>query len=97
MTNTKTLQVPDIGDSKDVTIIEVLIAPGDRIEVDMPLMTLESDKATLEVPSPQAGLVKAVRVVVGDKVSMGSPIAEIEVSGEDPHPASHPAEDTPSP
>jgi len=82
MTKTETIQVPDIGDFKDVEVIEVLISPGDRVNVDSPLITLESDKATLEVPSTQAGLIKAIQVAVGDRVSMGSPIAEIETSGE---------------
>nr|VFJ55316.1 MAG: dihydrolipoamide dehydrogenase [Candidatus Kentron sp. FW] len=79
MSNTVIIEVPDIGDFKDVEIIEVLISPGDRIEAEMPLITLESDKATMEVPSPQAGLVKDLKVTVGDKVSMGSPIASMEI------------------
>ncbi|NNJ84095.1 MAG: dihydrolipoyl dehydrogenase, partial [Gammaproteobacteria bacterium] len=90
MAKTTTIEVPDIGDFKDVEVIEVLISPGDRIEIDSPLITLESDKATMEVPSRHTGLVKALKVAIGDKVSMGSPIVEIafetsaEMPGEDP-------------
>jgi pyruvate dehydrogenase E2 component (dihydrolipoamide acetyltransferase) len=76
------IQVPDIGDFSDVDVIEVLVAPGDRVEVEDSLITLESDKATLEVPSPVAGVVKELLVRVGDKVSEGRPIARIEVAGE---------------
>jgi pyruvate dehydrogenase E2 component (dihydrolipoamide acetyltransferase) len=76
------IQVPDIGDFSEVDVIEVLVAPGDRVEVEDSLITLESDKATLEVPSPVAGVVKELLVRVGDKVSEGRPIARIEVEGE---------------
>ena len=76
------IQVPDIGDFDEVDVIEVLVAPGDRVEAEDSLITLESDKATLEVPSPVAGVVKELLVRVGDKVSEGRPIARIEVDGE---------------
>ena len=76
------VKVPDIGDFKDVPVIEVLVKPGDRVERESPLVTLESDKATMEVPSPAAGVVKALRVKVGDKVSEGSPVLTLESSGE---------------
>ncbi|MFZ0255938.1 MAG: dihydrolipoyl dehydrogenase [Gammaproteobacteria bacterium] len=72
------VKVPDIGDFKDVDIIEVAVKPGDRIGVEEPLITLESDKATMDVPSPYAGIVKEVKVSAGDKVSEGSPIASVE-------------------
>jgi pyruvate dehydrogenase E2 component (dihydrolipoamide acetyltransferase) len=71
--------VPDIGDFQDVDVIEILVAPGDRVAVEQSLITLESDKATLEVPSPSAGVVKALHVAVGDKVSEGSRILTLEV------------------
>ena len=58
--------VPDIGDFKDVPVIEVLVKPGDRVEKDAPLLTLESDKATMEIPSPAGGVVRSVAVKVGD-------------------------------
>jgi pyruvate dehydrogenase E2 component (dihydrolipoamide acetyltransferase) len=76
------IQVPDIGDFTDVDVIEVLVAPGDRVAVEDSLVTLESDKATLEVPSPVAGIVKELLVRVGDKVSEGRPLARIEVESE---------------
>ncbi|MGC1952385.1 MAG: dihydrolipoyl dehydrogenase [Gammaproteobacteria bacterium] len=72
------VKVPHIGDFKDVAIIEVAVKPGDRIGVEEPLITLESDKATMDVPSPYAGIVKEVKVVAGDKVSEGSPIVSLE-------------------
>src|SRR5437763_10531824 len=68
------VKVPDIGDFKDVEVIEVLVKPGDTIAKEQSLVTLESDKATMEIPSPGAGVVKELRVKVGDKVSQGSPI-----------------------
>ena len=64
--------VPDIGDFKDVPVIEILVKPGDRVEADAPLVTLESDKATMEVPSPAAGVVKEIKVKVGDRVAQGT-------------------------
>ena len=66
------VKVPDIGDFKDVPVIEVFVKPGDSINVDDPLVTLESDKATLEVPSPAAGTIKSIAINVGDRVSEGS-------------------------
>ena len=72
------VNVPDIGDFKDVPVIEVLVKPGDVVKAEQPLMTLESDKATMDVPSPIAGAVAEVVAKVGDKVSMGTLIARIE-------------------
>jgi pyruvate dehydrogenase E2 component (dihydrolipoamide acetyltransferase) len=74
----KEVQVPDIGDFKDVEVIEVLVKPGDVVAKEQSLITLESDKATMEIPSPDAGVVKVLRVKVGDKVSQGSPILVLE-------------------
>jgi pyruvate dehydrogenase E2 component (dihydrolipoamide acetyltransferase) len=74
------IQVPDIGDFQDVDVIEVLVAPGDRVEAEDSLITLESEKATLEIPSPAAGVVKEILVRVGDKVSRGHPIVRLEVA-----------------
>ena len=71
MTDPITVRVPDIGDFSDVPVIEVLVAPGDRVDVETSLVTLESDKATMDVPSPHAGTVKSVLVAVGDTVSEG--------------------------
>jgi len=69
------VKVPDIGDFKDVPVIEVLVKPGDAVNPEDPLVTLESDKATMDVPSPAAGVVEALRVKVGDRVSEGSVLA----------------------
>src|SRR5262249_39708529 len=66
------VRVPDIGDFKDVPIIEVAVKSGDQIKAEDPLITLESDKASMEVPSPSAGTVKDISVKIGDKVSAGS-------------------------
>ncbi|MBV8430027.1 MAG: dihydrolipoyllysine-residue acetyltransferase [Solirubrobacterales bacterium] len=77
------IEVPDIGDFEDVPIIEVLVAPGDRVGVDDPLVTLESDKATMDVPAPFAGVIGEIQVQVGDHVSQGSPLLTIEPDGED--------------
>ena len=76
------VKVPDIGDFKDVDVIEVNIKPGDTIEKEQSLLTLETDKASMEVPSEAAGTVKEVRVKAGDKVSQGTVIATVETSGE---------------
>lgn len=84
------VKVPDIGDFKDVDVIEVNIKPGDVIENEQALMTLESDKASIEVPSDTAGTVKEVRVKTGDKVSQGTVIALVETSAD-----AAPAKDAP--
>src|SRR5579872_7286193 len=76
--NTIDVKVPDIGDFKDVPIIEVLVKPGDHVGVDDSLVTLESDKATMDVPSPAAGTVSRVAVKVGDKVSEGNVVVTLE-------------------
>ena len=68
------IAVPDIGDFKDVDVIEVLVKPGDTVKPEQSLITVESDKATMEIPSPAAGVVKELRVKTGDKVSKGTPI-----------------------
>lgn len=72
--------VPDIGDYSDVPVIEVLVKVGDAIEKEQPLIVLESDKATIEVPADQAGIVTSLTIKVGDKVSKGSVIGQLEVS-----------------
>ncbi len=73
------MTVPDIGDATDVDVIEVLVSEGEAIEADAGLITLETDKATMDVPSPQAGTVKSLKVKVGDKVSQGSLVLLLEV------------------
>src|SRR6266540_2118032 len=72
------VKVPDIGDFKDVPVIEVFVKPGDAVKPEDPLVTLESDKATMDVPAPSAGTVKELKVKVGDKVSEGSVILTLE-------------------
>ena len=78
MATRKEILVPDIGDFSDVDVIEVLVAPGDRVQREQGLITIETDKATMDVPSPLAGTLVEVRVHPGDKVSMGSVLALIE-------------------
>ncbi|MGE5635601.1 MAG: dihydrolipoyl dehydrogenase [Nocardioidaceae bacterium] len=85
------VRVPDIGDFTDVPIIEVMVSPGDTIAAEDPLITLESDKATMDVPSPAAGVVKSLSVGVGDKVSEGSLILCLDASAVDGKPAAPPA------
>src|SRR5580765_2634282 len=72
------IRVPDIGDFKNVEVIEVLVKPGDAVSKEQSLITLESDKATMEIPSPGPGVVKELRIKVGDRVSQGSPILLLE-------------------
>lgn len=78
----KEVQVPDIGSHGDVPVIEILVAPGDTVTRDQGLVTLESDKATMEVPSTAAGVVREVKVKLGDSVSEGTVVAVIEASDE---------------
>jgi len=78
MPNLIEIKVPDIGDFKNIPVIEVLVKPGDRVSREDPLVTLESDKATMEVPSPAGGTVKELKLKNGDKVSEGSPILTLE-------------------
>src|SRR4051794_7757544 len=85
--STNEIRVPDIGDFKDVPIIEVHVQPGSQINVDDPLISLESDKATMEVPASQAGTVKEIKVKVGDRVSMGDLIVVMEGAGASAAPA----------
>ncbi|MDC6179070.1 biotin/lipoyl-containing protein, partial [Ralstonia solanacearum] len=75
------VKVPDIGDYKDVPVIEISVKVGDKVEAEQSLITLESDKATMDVPSPAAGTVKDIRVKVGDAVSEGTLIVVLEGAG----------------
>ena len=90
------VSVPDIGDFEAVPVIEVLVNAGDTVAVDDPLITLESDKATMDVPAPAAGTVVAVKVNVGDTVSAGHPILDLR-TGEAPAAAEQAAAPAPSP
>jgi len=78
MSNAIDIQVPDIGDFKDVPVIEIFVKPGDTVKAEDPLVSLESDKATMDVPAPRGGKVRAIAVKVGDKVSEGSVIMSFE-------------------
>ncbi|AOB31011.1 dihydrolipoamide acetyltransferase [Bordetella sp. H567] len=91
MSNTVEIKVPDIGDFKEVEVIEVLVAPGDTIKPEQSLITVESDKASMEIPSSEGGVVKSVKVKVGDKVSMGTVVLELEAGGAAEAPAAAPA------
>ena len=75
------VKVPDIGDFKEVEVIEVMVKVGDTIKVDQSLLTVESDKASMEIPSSHAGVVKEVKIKVGDKVAMGSIVLVVEATG----------------
>ena len=81
MAATNEIQVPDIGDFKDVPIIEIHVHPGDAVKADDPLITLESDKATMDVPAPQDGTVDQLLVKIGDKVSEGTAILRLKGDG----------------
>src|SRR5438270_6866568 len=81
MANTVEVKVPDIGDFKDVPVIEVFVKPGDTVKPEDPLVSLESDKATMDVPSPAGGTVAEVKVKVGDKVSEGSLLLTLSGAG----------------
>ncbi|MEC4601381.1 biotin/lipoyl-containing protein, partial [Burkholderia vietnamiensis] len=91
------VKVPDIGDFSGVDVIEVNIKPGDVIEKEQTLLTLESDKASMEVPSDIAGTVKEIKVKAGDKVSQGTVIALVEASAGAAAPAPAKAPDAPKP
>src|SRR5438105_9578789 len=78
MAQASEVKVPDIGDFKNVEVIEVLVKPGDAVAKEQSLITLESDKATMEIPSPGSGVVKELKVKLGDKVSQGSVILLLE-------------------
>jgi dihydrolipoamide dehydrogenase len=83
MSDTTEVRVPDIGDFSDVPVIEIHVSPGDEVAVEDPLVTLESDKATMDVPAPIAGTVRQLRVDIGDRVSEGSVLLVVEPSSSD--------------
>ncbi|BCX81415.1 pyruvate dehydrogenase E2 component (dihydrolipoamide acetyltransferase) [Methylomarinovum caldicuralii] len=93
MSQIKEISVPPLGDVDAVDVIEVLVQPGDTVAKDDPLITLESDKATMEVPSSEAGVVKEVLVKVGDKVKEGDPIVRLEASEAEEAEAAPPAKE----
>ena len=77
------IKVPDIGDFQDVEIIEVHVSAGEEVAVEDPLITLETDKATMDVPAERAGTIVSIDVSVGDRVSQGDPLVTIEASADD--------------
>jgi pyruvate dehydrogenase E2 component (dihydrolipoamide acetyltransferase) len=87
MSNIVQIKVPDIGDFKEVEVIEVLVAVGDTIKAEQSLITVESDKASMEIPASQGGVVKSITVKVGDKVAEGAVVLEVEAEGSDAAPA----------
>ena len=76
------IKVPDIGDFKDVTVIEVLVKAGDSVKAEQSLITVESDKASMEIPSSHAGVLQDLKVKLGDKLNIGDLLALLEVAGE---------------
>ena len=75
------IQVPDIGDFDEVTVIELLVKPGDTVAAEQSLITVESDKASMEIPSSHAGVVKEIKIKLDDKVKQGSVVLTLEVAG----------------
>ena len=90
------ITVPDLGDFKDVEVIDVLVKAGDKIEVDTPLITLETEKATMDVPSTAAGVVKSVAMKKGDRVSKGSVIVQVQGGEAKKPPAASASSPTPA-
>ena len=97
MSDAKEVLVPDLGDFKEVEVIEILVKPGDAIAAEQSVITLESDKATMEIPAPGAGVVESIRVKVGDKVSQGMPILTMKATGAAAPALAAPAAPAPAP
>src|SRR3954467_10513210 len=91
------VKVPDIGDFAEVAVIELLVKPGDTIKAEQSLVTVESDKASMEIPSTHAGVVKELKVKLGDKVKEGSVLLVLESAGAQPSPQPSPASGRGSP
>ena len=89
------VRVPDIGDFTDVPVIEIHVAAGDEVSAEDPIVTLESDKATMDVPAPAAGVVTQLRVALGDRVSEGSVLLLLEANSSGPGDTAAPAEPRP--
>ena len=96
MTSPAEVTVPDLGDFSDVPVIEIHVSPGDTVAAEDPLITLESDKATMDVPAPAAGTVREVRIAIGDRVSVGQPILLLD-QGDGAGPAEEPSPRTAAP
>src|SRR5258705_9337262 len=91
------VRIPDIGDFTDVPVIEILVEVGQEVAAEDPLLTLESDKATMDVPAPEAGVVRELKVGLGDKVSEGTPILLLEPASADGGPPPKVTEEPPPP
>src|SRR5262245_37806306 len=91
------VKVPDLGDFKDVEVIDILVKPGDTIAVDTPLITLETEKATMDVPSTGAGVVKSVALKKGDRVSKGTVVLTLEAQSASDQQSSSPEAQQPVP
>lgn len=89
------IRVPDIGNGEG-EVIELLVKPGDKVEADQSLLTLESDKASMEIPSPKAGVVKSIKAKVGDTLKEGDEILELEVEGGEQLPKPRPRQRPPN-
>ena len=92
----KEVLIPDIGDAADVDVIDILVKPGDSVQAEDALLTLEGDKATMDIPAPFAGIIKAISVNVGDKVSEGRQVMTIEVEGDAEEAEAEPASAEPT-
>ena len=90
------VKVPDIGDFDEVAVIELLVKVGDTVKAEQSLITVESDKASMEIPSSTAGVVKELKVALGDKVKQGSVVLVVEAAGEAAAPAAAPVSPAPS-
>ena len=97
MSNTTAIQVPDIGDFDTVEVIEILVKVGDVVKAEQSLITVESDKASMEIPSSHGGVVKSVDVKVGDKVKRGSVVVHLEAGAASAVTAPAPAAASPAP
>ncbi len=97
MADKQTITLPDVGDFEDIEIIEVLVGPGDVVEAEQSIIVLESDKATMEIPSPIAGTIETVKVNVGDRVNQGDEIGTISVGGDAAQAAAPAPEPEPAP
>ncbi|MBX2882014.1 MAG: FAD-dependent oxidoreductase, partial [Granulosicoccus sp.] len=91
MGDLQTVKVPDIGDADDVEVIEVLVSVGDSIKIEDSLVTIESDKASMEIPSPMAGVVTSLLVKTGDQVSQGSDIIVLDTAADSSQPSTNAA------